>query len=107
MSAIDRAYLATIFTDPDELEAIVEEAIADLRSGVSDVAAATQEGDLNAIREVAHRIKGVAAQLGAKSVRSAALELEEAAKDDLGSGNVEPQRYAALLSALTAAVASL
>lgn len=107
MSAIDRSYLSTIFTDPDELEGIVGEAIADLRSGVTELAAKLEGNDANGVREVAHRMKGVAGQLGAKSVQSAASELEEAARSDSASGNTELRAYVPLLSALNAAVAAL
>jgi HPt (histidine-containing phosphotransfer) domain-containing protein len=107
MSAIDRSYLAGIFSDPNELEAIVAEAIVDLRSGLRDIASKLEAHDANAVREIAHRMKGVAGQLGARSVQSAASELEEAAKSDSASGSAELQTYAALLSALTAAVAAL
>ena len=80
MNGIDRTYLSTIF-EADDLEEIIAEGIADICSQLNELQRAATREDATAVSDIAHRIKGVAAQLGAARVQAAAIALEEAARD--------------------------
>ena len=99
MNGIDRAYLATIFTEREELEEVIAEGVADICNQLGMLNLAVGENDSTSVREIAHRIKGVAANLGATGIQRAASELESVA----AGGWAQPE----LLSALSKAIDAL
>ncbi|MBP7080778.1 MAG: response regulator [Rhodocyclaceae bacterium] len=68
----------------------------------AQIAAQLAAGDRASAERIAHTVKGVAANLGAKRVQSAASELEQAIKSGVDPGRLESlqQQFAAVLSAL-------
>jgi HPt (histidine-containing phosphotransfer) domain-containing protein len=100
MNGIDRTYLSTIFTERDELEEVIAEGIADICSQLGMLNLAFGQNDRASVREIAHRIKGVAANLGATQIQRAASDLETAV-----ATHVSPQPD--LVTALSRAVDAL
>ena len=79
MKTLDRAWLAMIFPDPEELEEVIAEAIEDICQQLRELRSAVDEKNVQACREIAHRIKGVAANIGTSYIQANAVILEEAA----------------------------
>lgn len=96
MSQVDRGRLAEIFTDPEEMEDVISEGIEDICARLQEIHVAATAGDGTSVREYAHRIRGVAANLGAERIAAAAEAVELAAK----SGSVESPLISALDEAI-------
>ena len=96
MSPVDRMRLAEIFTDPEELEDVISEGIEDICARLHDIHGAVTAGDGASVGEYAHRIRGVAANLGAERIAAAAEAVEMAAR----SGNVDQPLVSALEDAV-------
>ena len=97
--SIDRSYLATIFTERDELEEVIAEGIADICSQLGMLNLAVGTNDSTSVREIAHRIKGVAANLGATNIQRAAADLETGVASQ---GAARPDLVTALSQAIDA-----
>jgi two-component system sensor histidine kinase/response regulator len=73
-------------------------------AAVAQISAALDQGDATLAERLAHTLKGVAANLGAKSVQAAAGTLEKLIRERAGPAATRPamQQVAALLEPLTA-----
>lgn len=77
---LDRARLAAIFPDREEQREILHEAYGDITSTLDALDGAARIHNAGIVRELAHRIKGVAGNVGAMDVYDAAQSLEDASQ---------------------------
>jgi CheY-like chemotaxis protein len=69
---------------------------------IRDVATALAKGDSSVAERLAHTLKGVAGNIGAKTIQAAAGDLEELIRDRVGAAHLEPaqQKVSAALDPL-------
>lgn len=78
---IDPAWLERMLARPDFARRLFEVFLADEPARVEALGKAIAEGDLEAIRYLAHSLKGATATLGMQRVSAACRELEIAARE--------------------------
>jgi len=84
MKILDREWLAAIFDDPEEVEDVIAQGIADICEQLTELRDAVEGSDLERVADLAHRIKGVAANIGAQYIQDCAGRLEHAARKESG-----------------------
>jgi HPt (histidine-containing phosphotransfer) domain-containing protein len=78
-----RTRLRTIFGGDDgRVDEVITMAIGSLRDGVAAIVAAIDQHERSELARTAHRLKGVALEIGFSTVAESAMSLERAAKDD-------------------------
>lgn len=75
------AFLDRIMEDEELAHRIIETFLAEVPTQIGELGASVAAGDCGLAQGLAHRIKGVAANLGAESLREVASEMEKAGKD--------------------------
>jgi HPt (histidine-containing phosphotransfer) domain-containing protein len=85
---------------------LLRQFVAENTDAANQITAQLKSSDHAVAERTAHTVKGVAGNLGAKSVHSAAAELEKAIREHASPDQVETtrQRFAEQLSALTDAL---
>lgn len=89
--------------DPEDVEAILSQVPAQCGTCFQEIATAVSGGDLNKAKRVAHRLKGMAANLGAVRLARFARTIEIEAET---AGGVEAQ-LPALSATLSETIAAL
>jgi HPt (histidine-containing phosphotransfer) domain-containing protein len=95
-----RRRLRDIFRGDDErVEATIALALASLNEGVSTLLAAIAERDTTAASRTAHKLKGIAMEIGLVEVADQAGQLEEhLGEDDWAAAAATLERFAAAIA---------
>jgi CheY-like chemotaxis protein len=76
--AIDRAHILELVGGPDGVASVLAQVEAGARADITGLQAALDAADEAALRLAAHRIKGSALTIGARSLAAAAMRVEDA-----------------------------
>ena len=75
--------------DSDALGSLIGDFLDASCQSIQSIEEATSESDWNEARQMAHRLKGMSSQLGARALREVAMELEEALRDEATSSTLD------------------